>query len=99
MIDHDEDKCANLLHGNCKYIIVVLNPSDRKSGLYKIVVSHSQNNHAMLQEANPHIDSVELEELKYFKFTLSEEEENISNVTIEINPLHGDSDLYVSHLD
>ena len=41
VLDHDEDKCANLLHGNCNYIVVVLNPSTTKGGLYKLMVSHS----------------------------------------------------------
>lgn len=94
VIDHDEAKCANLLHGNCQYIIVVLNPSETKHGMYKIVVSHSQNNHAMVLEATPHIDSVNNKEFKYFKFDLFGDD--AANVTIEISPLHGDCDLYVS---
>lgn len=62
--------------------------------MYKIVVSHSQNNHAMLSESTPHIDSVDNKAFKYFKFDLLEED--AANVTIELSPLHGDCDLYVS---
>jgi hypothetical protein len=52
----------------------------------------------MLQEATPHIDSVEMHGYKYYKFTLLESnDENIQNVTFELTPLHGDCDLYLSH--
>jgi len=40
---------------------------------------------------------VEIEKFKYYKFTIPEQDlQTIKNVTIEINPLHGDSDLLVS---
>ena len=67
---------------------------------YKIVASHSQNNHILLQEGQPQIFSVELRKYKYFKFTLMESDESkIENVTFELSPLHGDCDLVLSRND
>ena len=97
VIDHDEAKCEHMLHNECVYVIAVINNGgpDRRA-LYKLTAQHSQNNHALLQEGTPHIDSVENKKLKYYKFTLMEDNDKISNVTFEISPLHGDADLYIS---
>ena len=41
-----------------------------------------------------------LKGLKYYKFTLmAQDQQNVSNVSIEINPLHGDADLFISRKD
>jgi hypothetical protein len=98
VLDHDEAKFAALAQP-CTYVIVVINPSADQRALYKLTTAHTQNNHLLVQEGTPHIDSVEIRTYKYFKFTLLEDSANIDNVTIEVAPLHGDSDLFVSRND
>ncbi|CDW71154.1 UNKNOWN [Stylonychia lemnae] len=97
VIDHDEDQCQKLFNGtNCYYVVAVHNQNDHWVR-YKLQASHNQNNHILLQERTPKLDSVEMGNYKYYKFTILEQENlGISNVTFEINPLHGDSDLLAS---
>ena len=85
--------------GQCTYVIVVINPYSDKRAMYKIVATHSQNNHAMLQENTPLIGSVDFKTYKYYKFNLIEDDSQILNVTFEISPIHGDSDIFISHND
>lgn len=71
VIDHDEAQCQELFNGTeCYYIIAVWNNNGNSSLRYKIEVSHNQNNHILLQERTPKIDSVDLEGYKYYKFTI-----------------------------
>ncbi len=39
-----------------------------------------------------------MHQFKYLKFTLIEDP-SVKNITFEITPLHGDSDIYVSRVD
>lgn len=98
IIDHDENACNPSEH-DCVYVIAVFNTGSNSSLRYKIEASHNQNNHIMLQERTPRIDSVNIKGYKYYKFTVPVQDQNISNVSIEINPLHGDSDLIVSRTE
>ena len=98
IIDHDEEACNPSEH-DCVYVIAVFNTGSNSSLRYKIEASHNQNNHIMLQERTPRIDSVNIKGYKYYKFTVPVQDQNISNVSIEINPLHGDSDLIVSRTE
>ena len=99
IIDHDEQACNPSEH-DCVYVIAVFNVGSNSSLRYKIQASHNQNNHILLQERTPRIDSVGLKGFKYYKFTLpAQDQQNVSNVSIEINPLHGDADLIVSRTE
>jgi len=53
----------------------------------------------MLQENTPLIGSVDFKTYKYYKFNLIEDDSQILNVTFEISPIHGDSDIFISHND
>ncbi len=51
VLDHDEAKCEKYLHGHCTYVVAVVNTggSERQHwARYKIMASHSQNNHILL---------------------------------------------------
>ena len=89
VVDHDESKCRE----RCEYEVTVRNPG-RQKALYKLVASHSQNNHIVLQESVPHTDTVELRQYKYFKFSVFEK--IVKVLLFEMTPLHGDADLFVS---
>jgi hypothetical protein len=81
-------------------VFAVINSQEGAHTLYKLTAMHSQNNHQLLQEGTPLIDTVDMHRYKYYKFTLPDEEgasSTILNVTFEISPLHGDCDLYASH--
>jgi hypothetical protein len=41
---------------------------------FKIMASHSQNNHILLQEGQTQVFSVDHKKYKYFKFTLMEQD-------------------------
>jgi hypothetical protein len=102
VLDHDESKCEKQLEGHCTYVIAVINTGEqRKNGVrYKIVASHSQNNHITLQEGQSEVFSVDNKKYKYFKFTLLESDDaHITNITFEVSPLHGDCDLVLTRND
>eukprot|EP00347_Sterkiella_histriomuscorum_P020253 403338511 len=97
VIDHDAKQCQDLFNGiECYYVVYIVNPEDTWCR-YKLEVSHNQNNHLLLQERTPKIDSVPYHTYKYYKFTILDlDKSNITNVSFEINPLHGDADIIVA---
>eukprot|EP00347_Sterkiella_histriomuscorum_P007205 403349857 len=97
VIDHKEEYCDVKLEGeDCYYQLIVYNPQYLSQKLtYKLVASHTQNNHKILQESHPTVDSVEINEYQYYQFSLLDDK-GVSSVQISLTQLHGNSDLYVT---
>jgi len=67
--------------------------------VYDLLITHSQNNHFILKEAEPLIGEVDEFSFKYYKFEWPIEDPDAESITFEILPIHGDSDIYVSRED
>ena len=106
-IDHDEATCHSKYNGECYYTIVVVGLG-RNSGdvaRYSIASGHSQQNFVILSESKAVNDYVEYGTYRYFSFTLPPTPQTSAkttlrpiNVTITLNSLHGDADLFVSRI-
>lgn len=95
VIDHKEILCDEDSEGeNCHYVIAVVNPYEHKVS-YKIVVTNMQNNHKLLQESVPIVDSVEMKEYQYYKFSLLDDSD-VNSIDFRLNKLHGNSDVFIS---
>ena len=58
-------------------------------------MTHTQDNHKVLQENSILTDYVEARMYKYYKYTVNYDPE-ILDVAVILNTLHGDADIYTS---
>ena len=102
-IDHNHKLCesgGSKDHAGCYYVISVRGNFDAPPNTYtrfSLYVTHTQENHKVVQENSIITDFVEARMYKYYKYTLNYDPD-ILEVSVILNTLHGDADIYTSQI-
>ena len=99
-IDHDE--CRSTVEGiqqetKCFYQLVVIS-DDNQLTKYQLSASRYQKNYEILRGSLPKIASVDMDEVRYFKYSLSAKT-SYKALSFQLKTFHGDADLFVSRED
>ena len=101
-VDHDESKCDSKLDGKqqqtkCFYQVVVLGEEGQLTK-YQLSASRYQNNYEIIRGSLPKVASVEMNDVKFFKYSLAAKN-SYKTVSFQLKTFHGDADLFVSRTD